>query len=137
MSIFFDTSVLIRYLTGDPPQMLPVARELVDGTKSATLTGAILAETAYVLLSFYVMPREKVVDALVDLVRKENVVVRGINKDVATRALLLCRPSGRVSFTDAMLWAVARSAPGAEESPAVVYSFDRRFPSDGIELRDH
>lgn len=42
----------------------------------------------------------------------------------------MCRPSGRVSFGDAMVWAAARSA-GVE----VVYTFDRRFPSVGIEVR--
>lgn len=44
-------------------------------------------------------------------------------------ALLLCRPSGRTAFADALLWAEARA------SRAALYSFDERFPETGIDLR--
>ena len=39
--------------------------------------------------------------------------------------------SARVSFADAMLWAVARSAGAA----ARVYTLDARFPASGIDVR--
>ena len=42
----------------------------------------------------------------------------------------MCRDSGRVNVADAMIWAEARTA-GIE----VIYSFDQRFPSDGLEIR--
>lgn len=42
-------------------------------------------------------------------------------------ALLLCRPSGQVSFADALVWAAARS-----QANAAVYSLDERFPDEGI-----
>jgi hypothetical protein len=54
----------------------------------------------------------------------------GIDRATAVEALLLCRPSGRVSVPDALTWAEARTS-GA----GAVYSFDRTFPSDGITVR--
>lgn len=127
---FVDTSILVRYLTGDPPDMASQAASIFDGSPAIHLTDVAVIETAYVLTSVYRYPREVVVDALVDLVQKRNVALFGLDEETVIDALLLCRPSGRVSFGDAMIWAAARSA-GA----AVVYSFDARFPSNGVEVR--
>jgi predicted nucleic acid-binding protein len=127
---FIDTSVLVRYLTGDPPDLADQAARIIDSNDSIHLTDVVVVEAAYVLSSVYQHPRQAVVDALIGLIQKRNVTLFGLDKGIVIDALLLCRPSGRVSFGDAMIWAVARSA-----SPALVYSFDARFPSDAIEVR--
>lgn len=129
---FVDTSVLIRYLTGDMPERLEAATRILDESPTVYLTEGTLTETAYVLTSFYEVPRERVVDSLIDLVSKENVVLHGLDKGVAVQALLMCRPSKRVSFADALLWAAAVS----RKEPACVYSFDKRFPNVGLERRE-
>jgi predicted nucleic-acid-binding protein len=90
----------------------------------------VLAESAYVLTNVYRVPRSAVVESLIALVQKANLAVHGLDKGLVLQALLMCKPSGRVSFADAMLWAVARSA-----SAEAVYSFDERFPEDGVDLR--
>src|SRR5437868_781485 len=130
MNLFLDTSVLVRYLTGAPPEMFERARQIIDREEALRLTEGVVAETAYVLTSFYDVPRAVVVDHLIEVVQLENITTHNLDKGTVILALLLCRPSGRVSFADALLWATARSA-GA----AVVYSFDGRFPVEGIELR--
>ncbi len=84
------------------------AERILDGAP-IRLTEGILTETAYVLTSFYEVPRERVVDSLVEFIGKENVTLHGLHKEVVIAALLLCRPSKRVSFADALLWAVATS----------------------------
>ena len=89
-----------------------------------------MAETAYVLTSVYAVARGQVVDHLIDLIQKRNLVTLALDKGAVIQALLLCRPSARVSFADAMVWAAAKST-GAE----AVYSFDERFPEHGIEVR--
>lgn len=61
--------------------------------------------------------------------QRENISMVAVDKGLILQALLLCKPSRRVSFADAMIWAVARSGD------KVVYSFDERFPSEGLELR--
>lgn len=123
----------MRYLTGDAPELLGEAERILDKAP-VYLTEGILTETAYVLTSFYEVPRERVVDSLIELVGKENVTLHGLGKEVVVQALLLCRPSKRVSFTDALLWAVAVSSREREEG--CIYSFDRRFPNTGLELRN-
>ena len=52
------------------------------------------------------------------------------SKETLLQALLLCRPSGRISFADALVWAAA-----IETEDKIVYSLDARFPHDGIEIR--
>lgn len=124
-----DTSFIVRYLTNDPPESAAIAERVIDGEEPLAVTAVALVETAYVLTKGYGLSRQQVVDALVDLLGKENIAVLGPHRPLVVEALLLCRPSARVSFADAMIWADARGAQVAR-----VYSFDRRFPSQGIEL---
>ncbi len=130
MSGFLDTSVTIRYITGDPPDMVEHAIQIVEDVDDLIITEGVLGETAFVLSSVYRMPREQIVDKLLDLVRRDNISIYAINKDLALQGLMMCRPSGRVSVADAMIWAAARS-----DGARVIYTFDQRFPSEGIELR--
>lgn len=130
MSGFLDTSLIVRYLTGHPPETAADAAEIIDQTNDLQVSDVALIETAYVLSSRYQVPREAIVDLLAALVRKENISTFALDKVLVLRGLLMCRPSGRVSFADAMIWAAARSS-----NAKLVYSFDRRFPKDGIEVR--
>jgi predicted nucleic acid-binding protein len=129
---FVDTSVLVRYLTGDPPTMLEAAKRIIDIDNSDDLiiTDVVLAETAFVLTSFYKVPRTATVDSLIELIQKKTIKLLNVDKNIAIQALLLCRPSARVSFADALIWAVARS-----QGNSTVYSFDERFPNEGITLK--
>jgi len=127
---FLDTNVVVRYLMDDPPEMAEQAARIVEGETDLWLTDVVLAETAYVLRDVYHVSREAIVDRLIDFIRRRNVTLCGLDKDMVIQGLLLCRPSGRVSFADALIWAAARSA-----GPRVVYSFDARFPSAGVEVR--
>ncbi len=68
-------------------------------------------------------------DRLVELLRKRNINVLGVDKNLAASALLLCRPSGRINYADALINADARSN-GVEK----LHTFDERFPSEGLEL---
>ncbi len=130
MSAFLDTSMVVRYLTGEPPGPAEQAARVVDGAEGLQVTDVVLAETAYVLTSVYRVPRDVVVDHLVTLLQKQNISPFALDKGIVLQALLLCRSSGRTSFADAMVWAAARSA-GSE----VVYSLDERFPADGLDVR--
>jgi predicted nucleic-acid-binding protein len=130
MSGMLDTSMLVRYLTGDPPELAERASQVIDQQEDLQISDVALVETAYVLTSVYKVPREVVVDHLILFLQKKNIRPFALEKDVLLQALLLCRPSGRVSFADALVWAAARST-----SSKVVYTLDDRFPRDGIEVR--
>lgn len=126
---FLDTSCIVRYLTGDPPDMADRAAEILDVDEPLTLSELALVETAYVLESFYEIPRDRLVDALIALVQRQNIRLLTLEKPIALQALAKCRGSKRVSFTDALLWAQAR-----QQGAPRIYSFDLRFPSEGLEI---
>ena len=131
MTALLDTSMLVRYLSDDPPAMASVSADVIDSEEELLITDVVLAETAFVLTTFYAMPRADVVDELIDLLRRTNIQTIGLDTDLACEALLLCRPSGGVSFADALLWAAGR----AERLP--VYTMDQRFPETGITVQRH
>ena len=106
------------------------AQRLIESELLLQISVVTLAEVAFVLKSVYKVPREAIVDTLTGLIGRDNISVHEVHKTLAAGGLMMCRDSGRISIPDALLWAVARSS-----SPAAVYTFDRKFPSSGIELR--
>jgi predicted nucleic-acid-binding protein len=124
-----DTNVLVRYLLQDDPEMGQAAARLIDDGRGLGVSLVVLAETAFVLSSNYGAPREEVVDSLVGLLRKRNIEVIGAEKAVVASALLLCRPSGRINYADALINADARA-----HEVGKLYTFDERFPSEGLTL---
>ena len=124
-----DTSVVVRYLTGDVPELAERAAALLDGPDPIALHTIVLVETAFVLEKVYEVPRADVVDALIEFLQKKNLRLLDLPKEDAILALLLARPSNRVSYADALLWALARSH-GAKR----LYTFDAKFPNEGLEV---
>ncbi|MBW3621959.1 MAG: PIN domain-containing protein [Armatimonadetes bacterium] len=131
MSDIADTSVVVRYLTDDPPEMAARAEALIEASERLVIPEVVLIETAHVLRTVYGVRREEVLSLLIDFLMRQNIVLASLEKEIALAALQRCRGSGRVSIPDALIWAAAR-----QTSPSVVYSFDRNFPSDEIELRE-
>jgi predicted nucleic acid-binding protein len=127
---FLDTNPVLRYLLGDHPDHFARSQALIESDRPFRLSIVTLAEAAYVLTRVAGVSRPDALDTLVDLLNRENIRTHEVDTDVAIRALRQCRPSGRVNFADAMLWAVARVA-----APARVWTFDEYFPEDGIEAR--
>jgi predicted nucleic acid-binding protein len=122
--------MVVRYLRRDVPELADRAAAVIDGEEDLSITDVVLAEADYVLRSVYLLSRDRVVDQLMEFVRKQNIRCYGLDKATVLQGLLMCRPSGRVSVADALIWAAARSS-----GVSVVYSLDERFPEDGIEVR--
>jgi predicted nucleic acid-binding protein len=57
VSAFLHTNVLIRHLTGDPPEQAARATRLLSQAQQLLLPDLIVAEIVYVLESFYEVPR--------------------------------------------------------------------------------
>jgi predicted nucleic-acid-binding protein len=125
-----DTSALVRYLTLDPPDQGARAQALIDSSDVLGIPSVALVETAFVLSRLYGVARAAVVDLLVELLGRDNLIVMELPKARAVEALLLCRPSARTSFADALIWAATRTS-----NVQVVYTFDQRFPATGVERR--
>ena len=122
--------MVVRYLTGDSPELAERAAKIIDGEETIYITDVVIVETAYVLTGVYGIARSLVVDNLITLLQKENILLFALDKSKVLQALLLCRSSGRISFGDALIWAAARSM-----GDSVIYTLDERFPNNGIEVR--
>jgi len=125
-----DSSFLVRYLTDDPPALAERAAAVLDGTEPLLLCKTLLMESVYVLGSVYKLSRQEIVNALSAPMQKVNLIPAHLPKARVLEALQLRRPSRRVSFADALPWAEAR-----EQRSAKIHTFDRRFPAQGMALR--
>jgi predicted nucleic acid-binding protein len=131
MSAVVDTNMIVRYLTNDPPHQAAQAAAIIESGQPLVLPAVALPEVMYVLRSdLYQISREQIVDALIELLQKPEINVDDLDRGLVIQGLLLCRPSNRVSVPDALIWATARS-----RGATVIYSFDRRLPSDGVTIR--
>ncbi len=117
VTAFVDTNVLVRHLTGDPPNMAAAATEYLRTETELLLTDVVAAETVYVLESFYEAPRSQVAQALRSLVAFESVVC--VDPALLLRAVEVYE-TDRVDFAEAYLVACAEST-GVQR----VASFDR------------
>ena len=129
MIALVDTSVLVRYLTGEPPDQAERATALIEGDQELCVPVIALVETAYVLSTVYGVERARVVDVLIELLARVNITTHELSRERAAEALGLCRHSRRVSFADALIWAAAVSVD------AEVFTFDQRFPAMQISRR--
>ena len=127
---FLDTNVIVRHLVGEPAEMVAEASRIIEEVENLQISAVALTETAFVLRSVYRVSRETIVDRLIALVERDNIYTYAMDKNLVLRGLEMCRPSGRVSIADAMIWAAART-----DRATAIYTFDRRFPGDGIEIR--
>ena len=117
MTAFVDTNVLVRHLTGDPPDMAAAATAYLRTETELLLTDVVAAETVYVLESFYEAPRAQVAQALRSLVTFDSVVC--VDPALLLRAVEVYE-TDRVDFAEAYLVACAEST-GVQR----IASFDR------------
>ena len=121
MSAFVDTNILVRHLTGDPPDMAARATAYLGSERELFLTDLVAAETVYVLESFYEVPRQQVAEAVRSLIAFDSVVC-------VDPALLLwaaeVHETDRIDFAEAYLVACAEST-----GVGAIASFDRSLDS--------
>ena len=117
MSAFVDTNVLIRHLTGDPVEMATRATSYLRTETELLVTDLVVAETVYVLESFYETPREQVAVALRSLIALAS--VETVDSALLLRALEVFEID-RIDFAEAYLVASAEST-GVNR----IASFDR------------
>ena len=81
MSGLLDTSIVVRYLTGDLHDLAERASQVIDQEEGLQVSDVVIAETAYVLTSVYKVPREVVVDHLILFLQKRNIRPFALDKD--------------------------------------------------------
>ena len=100
MSAFVDTNVIIRHLTGDPAEMATRAASYLRTETELLVTDLVVAETVYVLESFYEAPREQVAVALRSLIALAS--VKTVDSALLLRALEVYEVD-RIDFAEAYL----------------------------------
>lgn len=117
MSAFVDTNVLVRHLTGDPADLAARATAYLGSERELFLTDLVVAETVYVLESFYKAPRDDVAEAMRSLVAFDSIAC--VDTALLLRAIEVYE-TDRIDFAEAYLVACAESTGVCK-----VASFDR------------
>ena len=117
MSAFVDTNILVRHLTGDPAPMAARATAFLRSTTSLLLADLIVAETIYVLESFYEAPRPQIAESIRALLAFDTIVT--VDPALLLRAVEVYE-TARIDFAEAYLVACAESTRVNK-----VASFDR------------
>ena len=123
MSAFLDTNILVRHLTGDPADMAARATAYLAVESELLLTDLVVAETVYVLESYYETPRGQVATSIRSLLAFESVVC--VDPNLLLRAVEVYETE-RIDFAEAYLVACAEST-GVNK----VASFDRSLDRVG------
>lgn len=106
MSAFVDTNVLVRHLTGDPPAMAERATAFLASEQELYLADLVVAETVYVLESFYKAPRDQVATAMRSLIALRSMIT--VDAALLLRAVEVYEVD-RLDFAEAYLVACAES----------------------------
>ena len=117
MTALLDTNVLVRHLTGDPPDLAARATAYLAEAEALILPDLILAEVVYVLESFYEVSRDRVAELARSIITFGS--IQTVDPGVLLRAIEVYEVH-RIDFSDAYLVAVAETAGVGD-----IASFDR------------
>ena len=117
MTALLDTNVLVRHLTGDPPDLAARASAYLSTAGALILPDLILAEVVYVLESFYKAPRDQIAELARSIVTFES--IQTADPGLLLRAVEVYEVH-RIDFGDAYLVALAETAGVGD-----IASFDR------------
>ncbi len=104
MRAFVDTNVLVRHLTGDPPDQAAAATAFLREAEQLYLVDLVLAEVVYVLESFYKVRRKRVAELARAVLAFPSVVV--VDGTLLLRAVEVYEVD-RLDFAEAYLIACA------------------------------
>lgn len=120
---YVDANVILRFLTGDPPDMAAQAHALFDaveeGNVKLVVDEIIVAEMVWVLKSFYGYPNQDIARIIQELLSHEGLEAE--DKPGLLAALSLFAEKN-IDFADALV-AVHMRQKGMQE----IFSFDRDF----------
>ena len=123
MTAFVDTNVLIRHLVGDPPAMAARATAYLGAATELLVADLVVAETIYVLESFYEVDRKSIATSMRSLLALNSVIA--VDQSLLLRSIEIYEHD-RLDFAEAYLVASAESS-----GVGAVASFDRSIDRVG------
>ena len=113
-----DTNLIIRFLVNDDPQKVTrVERLLREKSNKNVLLDTVIAEIIWVLLSYYSVDKEEVIEKVRALIHVDTIEC---NAFLINRALTIWE-NNVISYVDAYLAAVA------ELGSMTLYTYDKRL----------
>jgi predicted nucleic acid-binding protein len=106
LSAFVDTNILVRHLTGDPGHLARRATRYLASERDLLVTDLVIAETVYVLESYYGAPRSQLAGAMRSLISFDSIVV--VDRPLLFRSIELYE-TARLDFAEAYLVACAET----------------------------
>lgn len=120
--IGLDTNILVRYLVQDDPAQAALATEVIEHRLSEDEPGFVsivaMVDTVWVLERHYGFGRERIADAVENLLRADVLLIE--DEPQVFTAMIALR-EGRGEFSDALIGALCARAGCAR-----VLTFDRR-----------
>ena len=120
--LWVDANVMLRLLTGDPPDLAQRSRRLAEraerGEVTLRISSIVVAEIVWVLSSFYRYSRTQIAEVLIPLLTTEGILLEEAEQVIAALDRMA---TANVDFIDAFLAEIARREGGS------VVSFDRDF----------
>ncbi len=130
-SWWVDANVLLRFLTGDTPELAKRAAGLLEAAEKDGIPlrvhSVVVAETVWVLQSFYGYSKGEISGALIPLLEQPALRVESSRTVIRTLEVMA---SSNVDFADALLAETARSHGEG------VVSFDKDFRKLDVRWRD-
>ncbi|MEH2416499.1 PIN domain-containing protein [Nostoc sp.] len=121
-NLWVDANILLRFLTGEPPDLAQRAFRLIQKAESGEVTlrlsPIVVAEVVWVLSSFYKYSRVQIAEVLLPLVVAEGILLDDLEQ---VTAALERMANANVDFIDAYLAEIAR------QKGETIVSFDRDF----------
>jgi predicted nucleic acid-binding protein len=127
VSAFVDTNILVRHLTGDPPEQAARATKFLAAADELLLADLVVAEVVYVLESFYEVLRQRVAELVRATIAFPTILV--LDSAMLLRALEVYE-TDRLDFAEAYLVAQAERS-----GVRVVASFDKSIDRVGTVRR--
>ena len=120
---FIDANVILRYLTKAPPAMaeasLNIFNEARNGKISLLIIPITVAETVWVLESFYGYSKQQIAETMTQFLMCEGLVVESLDLLIGSLSLY---HEKNLDFADAVLAVTA-----LRNGPKMVYSFYRHL----------
>ena len=129
MIALIDTNVLIRFLTNDNnpkyKTLYAFFESLERGDTRVELKLIVLFQTAFVLKSYYKVPKERIAEALTTIVRFKGIKIK--DKKIIARMLGLWQ-TNNIEIVDCYLIACLE-----KDKQNILYSYDRDFDRYNIQ----
>jgi predicted nucleic acid-binding protein len=128
--VFVDSSVLIRYFSGDDPARAFAAAGLVDGDDTLVVSTAAILELIHALRTRYGATNPDLAEALVRFLSRSNVQLADADQDAAITGIAWSTRASARRISDALL------AAAAEHTRCDwIATFDEKMASPSLPVR--